>query len=104
MSSCIEGPSSRYPEVAPGPCRGYNGTMTIAPVPQPRRRRLPAGLARYAREIVIVLIVKVFAMVAIWHVWFSGPARKGVDADRVAERIYSSKAPAKREGPPHARP
>ena len=78
--------------------------MTIAPVRRPRSRRPQAGLARYAREIVIVLIVKVFAMVAIWHVWFSDPARKGVDADRVAERIYSSNAPNAREGPSHARP
>ena len=66
--------------------------------------RPPAGLARFAREIVVVLIVKVIAMVAIWHVWFSDPARKGVTADRVAERIYTSDAPAAREGPSHARP
>ena len=78
--------------------------MTSEPVLRPRSRRPPAGLARYAREIVIVLIVKVFAMVTIWQVWFSGPARKGVDAERVAERIYSSKAPTAREGTPHARP
>jgi hypothetical protein len=66
--------------------------------------RPPAGLPRYAREIVIVLIVKVFAMMAIWYFWFSGPTRKGVDADRVAERVYSSNAPTARKGPPHARP
>ena len=78
--------------------------MTIAPVLQPRSRRPRAGRARYAREIAIVLIVKVFAMVAIWQVWFSGPARQGVDADRVAERIYSSNGSTAREGPPHARP
>jgi hypothetical protein len=77
--------------------------MTIASILQPRNRRPATGLGRYAREIAIVLIVKALTMGAIWHVWFSHPAREGVDADRVAERIYSSNGSTVREGPPHAR-
>jgi hypothetical protein len=64
----------------------------------------PEGLARFAREIVIVLVVKAIALIAIWHVWFSAPARNDIDAARVSERIYSSDAAAPREGQSHARP
>jgi hypothetical protein len=78
--------------------------MTIAPAREPRDRGRPAtGLARYAREIVVVLVVKAIAMVVIWNVWFAGSARNGVSADRVAERLYTS-SPQAQEGATHARP
>jgi len=64
-------------------------------------------LRRFVREIVLVLIVKTAALVVIWDVWFSGPGRKGVSADRVAERLYPSNPPAPPtppQGALHARP
>jgi len=70
-------------------------------------RRPATGLRRFAREIALVLIVKTLALVVIWDVWFSGPGRKGVSADRVAERLYPSNPPAspgRPQGAPHARP
>jgi hypothetical protein len=73
--------------------------------PRPEGASRPAtGMRRYAREIVIVLIVKTIALVAIWDIWFSGPGRKGVSADRVAERLYPFNPPATPQGGPHARP
>ncbi len=73
--------------------------------PPPDGGSLPAtGMRRYAREIVIVLIVKTIALAAIWDIWFSGPGRKGVSADRIAERLYPSNPPATPQGAPHARP
>lgn len=85
--------------------------MTLAPTGKARgearhddARRPATGLRRYAREIVIVLIVKTIALVVIWDIWFSGPGRKGVSADRVAERLYPSHPPAPLQGAPHARP
>jgi len=57
---------------------------------------------RYAREIAVVLVVKFIALFVIWSIWFSGPARKDVDADRVAERVYSSQPAVPGEGATHA--
>ena len=57
---------------------------------------------RYAREIAIVLVVKFIALFVIWSIWFSGPARKDVGAERVAERVYSSQPAAPGEGATHA--
>jgi hypothetical protein len=57
---------------------------------------------RYAREITIVLVVKFIALIVIWSIWFSGPARKDVGAERVAERVYSSQPAASGEGATHA--
>jgi hypothetical protein len=57
---------------------------------------------RYAREIAVVLVVKFIALIVIWSIWFSGPARKDVDAERVAERVYSSQSVAPGEGARHA--
>jgi hypothetical protein len=57
---------------------------------------------RYAREIAVVLVVKFIALFVIWSIWFSGPARKDVDAERVAERVYSSQPAAPGEGATHA--
>jgi hypothetical protein len=53
---------------------------------------------RYAREIAIVLVVKFIALFVIWSIWFSGPARKDVGAERVAARVYSSQPAAPAEG------
>jgi len=85
--------------------------MTLAPTGKARGEarhddaRGPAtGLRRFAWEIVIVLIVKTVALVVIWDVWFAGPGRKGVSADRVAERVYLSPPSALPQGAPHARP
>jgi hypothetical protein len=57
---------------------------------------------RYAREIAIVLVVKFIALFVIWSIWFSGPARKDVGAERVAERVYSSQPAAPGERATHA--
>ena len=42
---------------------------------------------RYAREIAVVLVVKLIALYVIWSIWFDGPARKEIGAERVAERV-----------------
>jgi len=84
--------------------------MTLAGTGKARAaagRDAAPGLRRFAREIALVLIVKTLALVVIWDVWFSGPGRKGVSADRVAERLYPSNPPAspgRPQGAPHARP
>jgi len=85
--------------------------MTLVPTAKARDDRRPVGagrpetgMRRYAREIIIVLIVKTIALAAIWEIWFSGPGRKGVSADRVAERLYPSNPPVTPPGGPHARP
>ncbi len=63
----------------------------------------PRSFARqYAREIVVVLVVKFVALAVIWSVWFSDPARKHIDGERVAERIYSPESPASTQREPHA--
>ena len=64
------------------------------------RQRRP-GL-RYGREIAAVLVVKLIALFVIWSIWFSDSARKDVDAERVAERVYSSQSAAPGEGATHA--
>ena len=48
-----------------------------------RRRRL-------AREITVALMIKLAAMAMIWHVWFSDPEDRRIDAERVGARMYSS--------------
>jgi hypothetical protein len=60
------------------------------------------GGPRYAREIAVVLVVKFIALMVIWSIWFSGPARKEVGGERVAERVYSSQAARPEEGATHA--
>jgi hypothetical protein len=57
---------------------------------------------RYAREMAVVLVVKFIALIVIWSIWFSGPTHKDVDAERVAERVYSSQPAAPGEGATHA--
>jgi hypothetical protein len=57
---------------------------------------------RYGREIAIVLVVKIIALIAIWSIWFSGPGRKDVGGERVAEKIYSSQPATPGEGATHA--
>jgi hypothetical protein len=64
---------------------------------RPRRPGL-----RYGREIAAVLVVKVIALFVIWSIWFSDSARKDVDAERVAERVYSSQPAAPGERTTHA--
>ena len=48
-----------------------------------RRRRL-------ALEITLVLMIKLAALATIWHVWFSDPEDRRIDAERVGARVYSS--------------
>jgi hypothetical protein len=57
---------------------------------------------RNAQEIAVVLVVKFIALFVIWSIWFSGPARKDVDAERVAARVYSSQLAAPGKGATHA--
>ena len=67
---------------------------------RPRR----AG-SRYAREITVVLVMKFIALFVIWSIWFAGPARKDVAAERVADRVYASQPAAPGKGAAHgARP
>jgi hypothetical protein len=59
----------------------------------------PRGPGRwYAREIVVVLVVKFLALFVIWSMWFSDPVGKDVGAEHVAERVYSSQLPGPGEG------
>jgi hypothetical protein len=53
---------------------------------------------RYALEIAVVVVVKVIALFVIWSIWFAGPLRRDVGAERVAERVYSSQPAAPAEG------
>ena len=48
------------------------------------RRRGPA------LEITLALMIKLAAMATIWHVWFSDPEERRIDAERVGARMYSS--------------
>ena len=48
-----------------------------------RRRPLPL-------EITLVLMIKLAALAMIWHVWFSDPEDRRIDAERVGARMYSS--------------
>jgi hypothetical protein len=40
-------------------------------------------------EITLVLLIKLAALAMIWHVWFSDPEERRIDAERVGARIYS---------------
>ena len=60
------------------------------------RLRRPAP--RYALEIAVILVVKFIALFVIWSVWFAGPSREDVGAERAAERVYSSQPAASAEG------
>jgi hypothetical protein len=51
------------------------------------RRRGPA------LEITLALMIKLAAMATIWHVWFSDPEERRIDAERVGARMYSSSQP-----------
>ena len=48
-------------------------------------RRRPLAL-----EITLVLLIKLAALAIIWHVWFSDPEERQIDAERVGARMYSS--------------
>ena len=41
-------------------------------------------------EITLVLTIKLAALATIWHVWFSDPEERRIDAERVGARMYSS--------------
>ena len=45
---------------------------------------------RLALEITLVLMIKLMALAMIWHVWFSDPEDRRIDAERVGARMYSS--------------
>jgi hypothetical protein len=48
---------------------------------------------RLALEITVVLTIKLAALAMIWHVWFSNPEERRIDAERVGARMYSSSHP-----------
>ena len=48
---------------------------------------------RLALEITLVLMIKLMALAMIWHVWFSNPEERRIDAERVGARMYSSSHP-----------
>jgi hypothetical protein len=62
----------------------------------------PRSGRRYAREIAVVLAVKLVALFVIWSIWFDGPPPKDIGAERVAERVYSSQPAVPGEGAKHA--
>jgi len=64
----------------------------------------PPVRSRYAREIVVVLVVKAIALAVIWHVWFSGPSRPAVDGAGVAARLGAPVHVAPAVGTTDARP
>ena len=79
--------------------------MTIARTGGTRGSQRPRGrLSRYAREIVVILVLKTLALAAIWQLWFSPPHRQRVDAQRIAERLYAPAGPAADTEERHARP
>lgn len=79
--------------------------MTTAGTGRPRDdRRTRRGPSRYAREIVVILVLKTLALAAIWQLWFSPPHRQSVDAQRIAERLYAPARPAADTEERHARP
>jgi hypothetical protein len=45
---------------------------------------------RLALEITLVLVIKLAALAMIWHVWFSDPEERRIDAERVGATMYSS--------------
>jgi len=57
---------------------------------------------RYALDIAVVLVVKFIALLVIWSLWFAGPARNDIGAERVAARVYSSQPAAPAQGATHA--
>ena len=56
-----------------------------APLRPESRRRMTLAL-----EITLVLMIKLAALAMIWHVWFSDPEERRIDAERVGARTYSS--------------
>ena len=63
----------------------------------------PRSIVRqYAREIAVVIVVKIVALAVIWSVWFADSARKHIDGERVAEKIYAPESPASTPREPHA--
>ena len=56
-----------------------------APLRPESRRRMTLAL-----EITLVLMIKLAALAMIWHVWFSDPEERRIDAERVGARMYSS--------------
>jgi hypothetical protein len=79
--------------------------MTTARTERIRGDRRPrSGRSRYGREIAIVLVVKMLALIAIWQLWFAAPTRTSIDPQRIAERIYSSDGSAAPDNDRHARP
>ncbi|HUV98748.1 MAG TPA: hypothetical protein VMV88_01205 [Gallionella sp.] len=41
------------------------------------------------QEITLTLAIKVIVLFAIWAVWFSSPEDAGIDAQKVASKIFS---------------
>jgi len=78
--------------------------MTTTRTEADRRGRRPSVLSRYAREIVVVLVVKTFVLVAIWQLWFAAPSRPHLESGEIAARIYSTTAAPANERERHARP
>ena len=71
---------------------------------RPIGARRPRG-SRYAREIAIVLVVKIIALVVIWSIWFAAPARQGVDPRaRRRESLLVQLPPSAPQEAAHARP
>jgi hypothetical protein len=67
---------------------------------EPRARRRP----RLSREIALVLAVKLLALVVIWSLWFAHPETPRLNAERVADTLYSPHSTAQERSAPHAQP
>jgi len=68
--------------------------MTVGPARFVRRVVAEGGRHRYARELALVLIAKVCALLVIWHVWFAEGASDARGHVDTAARIAPVAAPA----------
>jgi len=68
--------------------------MTVGPARFVRRVVAAGERHRYARELALVLIAKVCALLVIWHVWFADGASGAPGRVDTAARIAPVPAPA----------
>jgi len=53
---------------------------------------LSAPRRRLKREIALVLVAKLLALLAIWSLWFAYPESSQLDPGRVRDALYASRA------------
>ena len=60
--------------------------------------------SRLAREIAIVLALKLAALFVIWSIWFAHPQAPRLDTERIADTLYSPHPVAEERRAPNAQP